>query len=245
MTTPTRLRDHGPDEVRALLRHARKTRDLAPEDRARTRARVARIGVAAAVAGGLTLLQSAALGAGLAILTLIGAEIGSRALAPAAPPAAATPPSSPSAVAVALALVAPPLVPSASVPRTASSSEAPLAPPPPRSATHRVELAPPIVDIATPAPRPATDTLAEEAALIESARAALARSPTEALQRAEEHASRFPAGKLAMESEFVAIDALTRLGRKSEARTRAESLLARARGGLYEERLRQLVDGLR
>jgi hypothetical protein len=49
---------------------------------------------------------------------------------------------------------------------------------------------------------------------------------------------------MATERELLAIDALRRLGRASEARARAEALLPRARGGLYEERLRKLLDAL-
>jgi hypothetical protein len=118
---------------------------------------------------------------------------------------------------------------------------------PPRSSARRAEAeVAPLADDSTEPPSPrAPDSLAEEAALLERARGALASSPGEALARTEEHAARFPSGKLGMERELVAIDALRRLGRRAEARTRAESLLERAHGGLYEPRLRQLLDGLR
>ncbi len=241
MNRPTRWRDQGPDDVRELLRHAPRTRDLGPDDRARTRARVARLGGIAAVAGGLTLMQSAALGAGLAVLTVLAVEVAPSSWFSSAPPLAPAPPPAPSTV-----LAAAPLA------SAAPSSEPPLAPSPPpldalppRSASRRPE-APPLADDA-PAPPPAraADTLAEEAALLERARAALASSPSSALQRTEEHAAQYPAGKLGVERELLAIDALGRLGRRAEARARAESLLERARGSLYEERLRQLLDGLR
>ena len=42
MSEPTRLRDEGPDAVRALLRDAPRTRAMTADDRSRTRARVAR-----------------------------------------------------------------------------------------------------------------------------------------------------------------------------------------------------------
>jgi hypothetical protein len=48
-----------------------------------------------------------------------------------------------------------------------------------------------------------------------------------------------------MEREMVAIDALRRLGRTGEARARGEAMLARAQGGLYEERVRKLLEGMR
>jgi hypothetical protein len=48
-----------------------------------------------------------------------------------------------------------------------------------------------------------------------------------------------------MEREMVAIDALRRLGRTGDARARAEAMLSRARGSLYEERVRKLVEQMR
>jgi hypothetical protein len=241
MTRPTRWRDQGPDDVRELLRHAPKTRDLGPEDRARTRARVARLGGIVAVTGGLTLVQSAALGAGLAVLTVIAIEAApswlssTPPLAPSLPPARSAAAFAPSPLASAAPSSAPPL----------ASSPLPVDPPPLRSGARRPEAPPLLDDPPAPPPARAMDTLAEEAALIERARAALASRPSEALARTEEHAAQFPAGKLGMERELVAIDALSRLGRRAEARARAESLLARARGGLYEDRLHQLLEGLR
>jgi hypothetical protein len=243
MTRPTRWRDEGPDDVRDLLRYAAKTRDLAPADRARTRARVARIGGIVAAAAGLSLVQSAALGAGLAVATLVAVSIGTTWLSPSPQPVVvlASRPVAPSPSALSA-----PSVPAATPSSTAAAaSSAPRADPPtPRpSALHAA--APPLVEEpAASAPTRPPDTLAEEAALIERARLALGASPADALARTEEHAARFPAGKLSMERELVAIDALGRLGRRAEARSRADSLLARARGGLYEERLRQLLDAL-
>jgi hypothetical protein len=236
MNKPTRWRDEGPDELRDLLRHAPKTRDLGPSDRARTRARVAQLGGIAAAAAGLSLLQSAALGAGLAVLTLVAVEIGTTWLASSPP----SPSPAPSAL-----VVARPLASAApwSTPPVASSSP-PVAlslDPPARSAARRPEALPSVEVPPIPPPR-ASDTLAEEAALIERARAALASRPAESLARTEEHAARFPTGMLGMENELVAIDALTRLGRGAEAHARAESLLPRVRGGIYEARVRQLLD---
>ncbi len=246
MTRPTRWRDDGPDEVRDLLRYTAKTRDLGPRDRARTRARVARIAAGAAVVGGLSLLQSAALGAGLAVLTLVGVEVGTTWRASPAPSAGQSPSASASssrssATSVQLATASP-------LASGAASSLPALPLPndmaPPRSSARHAGSAP-LADDATEPPPRAPDSLAEEAALLERARGALASSPGEALARTEEHAARFPSGKLGMERELVAIDALRRLGRRAEARARAESLLGRAHGGLYEPRLRQLLDGLR
>jgi hypothetical protein len=81
--------------------------------------------------------------------------------------------------------------------------------------------------------------------MLEQARVALGADPAGALAVTEAHAARFPRGKLGMEREFLAIEALRRLGRSADARARGEALLARAQGGLYEQRTRKLLEGLR
>lgn len=83
--------------------------------------------------------------------------------------------------------------------------------------------------------------VAEEARMLELARAALVSRPAEALAIADEHAVRFPRGQLGAEREFIAIDALLRLGRKVEAARRAEPRLRQAPDSLYARRLRQLL----
>jgi hypothetical protein len=86
-----------------------------------------------------------------------------------------------------------------------------------------------------PAPRPSTASapaasgsgrdhaLAAERALVESARTALSRDDAAtALATLERHAARFPSGVLTEEREALAIQALARLGRSSDARARAD-----------------------
>jgi hypothetical protein len=90
----------------------------------------------------------------------------------------------------------------------------------------------------TAAPLVVEDTLAREVALLERARAHFDGDPASTLAILDEHARSFPSGKLAMERELLALDALERLGRKTEARARASRLLALARGSLYEARIR-------
>lgn len=106
-------------------------------------------------------------------------------------------------------------------------------------------VAEPAVSASTAAPvrviPPKADQLAEEVAIIEQARGA---APARALELAAEHAKRFPAGQMAMEREIVAIEALKAMGRAGEARARAEALLNRSRGTLYEERILNLVPEL-
>jgi len=98
-----------------------------------------------------------------------------------------------------------------------------------------------------PAPSAAASGgLAEESALLEQARRALARAPGAALSSVREHARLFPHGQLAAERSLIEVDALFRMGRRAEARALAERLLAQGGGDLYVgrvERLLQQIDG--
>ncbi|MDB4992569.1 MAG: hypothetical protein JWM74_1, partial [Myxococcaceae bacterium] len=92
-----------------------------------------------------------------------------------------------------------------------------------------------------PATTATTDDLTLEAQLMESARHSLATDPATALLRTDDHRRSFPHGQLADERELIAIDALRRLGRPTEARTRGEALLRRDPSGLYAERVRSIL----
>jgi hypothetical protein len=86
------------------------------------------------------------------------------------------------------------------------------------------------------------DALAEEQALVDTARAALARGRAgDALRTADEHARRFPAGKLSEERENLAIQALAFLGRRDEATARAARFHKRYPGSLYGGTLDELL----
>ena len=87
----------------------------------------------------------------------------------------------------------------------------------------------------------ATDALAAETRLLESARSALGGEPARALQITREHAARFPAGRLSAERSIIEIDALLRLGRRAEAQARSERLLRGSPQSLYAERVRRLL----
>ncbi len=190
-----------------------------------------RYAAAAALAGGIAWLPGAAFGAGIGVAAVVVAW---------GVPALMSPAPAPRPTAAPLPVV------TARAPSPPPPAAPPAPPPPPASAA---PPAPPA------APRPpqllarasaeAPDPLAEEAALLERARAALGASPAEALALTEAHAARFPAGKLGMEREIVAIDALRRLGRRDEARARGEALLARTQGSLYEARVHKLLEDLR
>ncbi len=84
---------------------------------------------------------------------------------------------------------------------------------------------------------PDTET---EAHLLQRAQNALGANPSAALALTGEHARRFASGALAQESEFIAVSALLALGRTSEARGRAASLLERFPSSAYRGRLESL-----
>lgn len=87
---------------------------------------------------------------------------------------------------------------------------------------------------------PATD-ISEEARLLETARGSLASDPAFALAVVQHHELKYPNGQLSAEREFIAVDALLRLGRRAEAERRAGPSLTRDPEGLYAKRLRQLL----
>jgi hypothetical protein len=87
----------------------------------------------------------------------------------------------------------------------------------------------------------ASDGLAEETRLLEHARAALATDPARALAITRQHAAGFPAGRLSVERSIIEIQALQRLGRRSEARARGRRMLEQSPRGLYADRVRRIL----
>ncbi len=80
--------------------------------------------------------------------------------------------------------------------------------------------------------------------MLDKARALLGSDPDAALAVLDAHAAAYPAGHMSLERELLALDALRRLQRVSEARARGESLLERARGSIYEARVRAILGSL-
>ncbi len=80
-----------------------------------------------------------------------------------------------------------------------------------------------------------------EVALLSRAQAALAGNPSQALSIAGEHEHRFPSGTFAQEREVIVIQALVRLGRTLEARTRAEHFHMLFPGSAHGRRVDVLV----
>ena len=91
------------------------------------------------------------------------------------------------------------------------------------------------------APKPTVDTLAEENALIDPIRGKVESDPSAVLTAAESHRKRFPNGQLAADREYLAIRALEKLGRKSDATTRGEAFLARFPESPYAIYVRKLI----
>lgn len=129
--------------------------------------------------------------------------------------------------------VAPPAVeveaPAVSASPTPLASEAIVgdATPPPTTASVPAKLP------TKPTP-PAQPT---EAELLEQARAAMKVDPARALQRANEHAARFPGGVLVQEREVIAIQALRTLGRNGDADRRAQAFAKAFPGSAFARKL--------
>ncbi len=156
---------------------------------------------------------AAKLGVGaLALLVAGGASLFSARTG--APPAPASAPSTVVSIASPPRAVPPSVVESPG-PELAPSAERP---------------SPPVKALATTPP--------SEAALLEQARAALKSGDSaRALQRASEHAHRYPRGILIQEREVLAIQALRRLGRDAEADRRADAFAKAYPGSAFQRKL--------
>jgi len=102
------------------------------------------------------------------------------------------------------------------------------------------------VNAAAPEPTPAS-ALAEnnatksELELLKEARSALAADPAQAFALTERCRAQYPSGELAQEREYIAISALVRLGRSSEAASRATLFRMHYPASAYVPRLSRLL----
>lgn len=259
------------DFTRGLLRDAPPTRGFTAADAARLQAAVTRAGAgtgswfaSGAFPKALAAVTLVLAGAGALRGTWHAAPPTSplthaRPRASAAPPAVAARAVSPApavaprpalAARAAPAVIAPVATPAA--PALATPAPAPVASAPPVAPiapAARVALAPaaalPALRLGgaplAPPPAPAPPTLHDELRAIEQAQAALRGDPARAveiLDRAERSAVR---PQLLDERDLLHIDALTRLGRWSEARARALALEARAPRSPQSARARALL----
>jgi hypothetical protein len=226
MSRPVRFRDDdsAPAHVRDLLRSVGRSRPMTDEVRARSAARIDRLAAVPVAAGLVLWIKGVAIAAGLGV---VGVAVVMRVL--------------PANHASVKPLTTTPTV-SAGAPASRGGVEIPA--PPPQGAAPTATPIP----TATPTPIPTassdSDLLAREVALLEKARGSLDRDPASSLTTLEAHAAEFPTGTLRMERELLAVDALRRLGRFTDARTRGEALLARAPGSIYEGRVRTILASL-
>lgn len=235
---PRRWRDDpslAPGGLGELLAHARPTM---PPPRAVDSRMAARVAVLAA--GGAALTDAAAMGATKALgwklaATIVSAATVASVVGVLVARDRTTPVAAPPAPAPVVAEEPAP-TPAPVAPVVAPVPQAPPRPPAPRAAPRAA--APP----RPPAPSP-EETLSREAALLEEARALVRTSPGAALRKVAEHERLFRQAVLVPERELIAVEALARLGRPTDARRRARALLARHPGTLYEERVERILGG--
>ncbi len=208
-------RNRGP----SALASARMAERLAPARAAAlaSSSRVGRLGLLGGMtAGGLALV---ALGAAFVASSMGTSE---HAATPGAPVVAS---------AVSAPLEAPPPVTTSDVPMM------PVEALPSSSATPSSASAPARIATARPAPSSEKPRREDEFELIQRAQDKLASEPARAMAILQDHARLFPAGELTQERETMAVEALVRMHRKPEARTRANALLARFPRTPYVARL--------
>jgi hypothetical protein len=185
------------------------------------------LGAGVAVGGGAAATAKVATLSGGAKLGLAGlalAAVGGGALWLSSAGSPATPSPAPQVVSVApVEAVKPPPV---------------VANPAPTAAESALTPAEPAVSVVAPQEKPAAPVQLSEAELLEQARLTLKSDPNRALQRANEHARRFPRGVLVQEREVLAIQALRRLGRDAEAERRAEAFAKAFPGSAFQRNLK-------
>lgn len=262
MSAPRRWKDSpdAPIGVRELLSSARPRASMDSVAFERGAKRVAKLGVAPAVAAVSVWAKVAAAGfVGVSALTGIAwVERFDRGHedAPASPIVAPGPPPHAAPHRPPEPRLPDPSAPeeSASPPPSARVPVLPSAPPPasPKApAALNRPSQPSIDDVAWPsAPPPAeapaheASTLADELVLLERARRSLSSDPRATLSALDEHGRRFPSGVMAVERELMTLDALRRVGRTEEARRNAAAWLSRDPTGLHAPRVRAILESL-
>jgi hypothetical protein len=222
---PRRIDEEGPATLRALVRERRQ--GPSTEDLGKMSERLVALGVMRATSPQLATTRSsyAKIG-GVALLVVGGLVAGWQTVREPAAPSGVT---------------------------TAASAEAPLPAAvafPTATPTHAISVNE--LPSAAPSPAPSAPTTAEtrrshavppvsELELVQRAEVALASNPRRALEIAGEHARTFPSGEFLQEREVIAVDALSRLGRKDESLRRARSLVERFPRTPYATRLEMAV----
>jgi hypothetical protein len=135
------------------------------------------------------------------------------------------------------------VAPAASAEQVAPAEEpaAPIAPPAPSPAESAP--APEVVGSAPvgPAPTVSHERAPSESDLVGQAQAALAGNPARALALCEQHRRLYPRGVLVQEREVLAVEALQRLGRHSQAVARGEHFLKAFPGSAHQSKIAAIV----
>jgi hypothetical protein len=189
--------------------------------------------VASVVAGGVATAGVAVLTSGPTEKAAVAVQSGEPAMATARKVAAAPRASEASLPEAAPEVMAPEIIAPRSVvkiqPRTAAS--------PPPLVAESATASPPIAST----PSGSVSTLPSESQLLGTAQSSLASDPARALKLTAEHHQLFPRGAFTQEREVIEIDALYRLGRKTEADRRATQFIARNPGSSYARRVKELM----
>lgn len=88
----------------------------------------------------------------------------------------------------------------------------------------------------------AGDELTRQSEALARAFALLSTAPSDALAQLEAFDTAFPVSQLRSERDFIAFDAMRRLGRADEARSRGEAILSRYPRSMYAPRVRRWLD---
>jgi hypothetical protein len=244
MNAPKRWTEDGaPEAVRSLLASARQPRAMTEPETARSLERVQRMAAAPVAVGSTrwTKLSAgvATVGVAAMLLTIRPGSRHTETLAADDGPLAVT--SSAGAVVPATTPATPvtsepELPPTPAVVPAAKVSDRPVRPPPPLKARAPTE----VVTERTPSPE---DSILREAAILEQARSSLASNPARALDLCNQHQREFPEGQLRAEEELLALESLSKLGRREAARAKAKSPLLLG-SAFYAERARRIVESL-
>lgn len=136
-------------------------------------------------------------------------------------------------------IVASPSLTATGAPSTVTESLPPRVDP---LASASANVEPSAKPMATATTKPAAPNPAEEVKMLERAQDALRGGRhAEALSLCSEHAKSFPNGMLAQEREVIAVEALMKTGRASEAKARAEKFKTRFPGSSHTRRIDALV----
>jgi hypothetical protein len=248
---PTRLselRGDGPDGLRRALGDARRS---APDGAARAR-------IAAGLRATLGMPPGSALGTRAARdsvwrpLAITGGVATATVAAVLALRAVMSPPYAPPAPAPAIVEIAR-AAPAAAVPAPPALSPAPAlepAAPAPAAAANQAVLSSrlpsrPALPATRRAPRPSLAarhaSIPSEGELLHRAQQALRDDPAGGLALARQHAALYPAGALAQERDVIAVEALSRLGRRDEAHAAAQAFLAQHPDSPHRGRVESLL----